>query len=191
MKKDVVVFIGKSGCGKNFLIDHMHYIFGEQTFHIVPQTSTRPMRQGEKEGHPYHFVNKTEFFNLIQDKKIIEYAAFNGWYYGTNINDLEDDKINILSANPAAARSLLKNPNLNTHVVLIECDDKKRIIRSLEREKYPDIREVFRRYDSDEKDFKFLDFPYYNFVNNDIKDLEEFERLVKSQLRAKKENQSI
>ena len=188
--KDLVVFIGESGSGKNFLIDHLLQEFPND-FHVVPQVSTRPMRAGEKEGHPYHFVDKSEFFDEIKDGAIIEWQNFNGWYYGTRKKDLVKNKINILSANPAAARTLLKNPKLNTHVVYVKCEDKIRLIRSLEREKYPNVREILRRYDADLKDFKFFDFNYYTLINNNFDDISKIVKIVQRELirrRTKKDN---
>lgn len=180
--KDLLVFIGESGSGKNFLIDHLMYIFSNE-FHTVSQVSTRPMREGEREGHPYHFVDVSTFLKETVEGNILEWQRFNGWYYGTREQDLVEDKINVLSANPAAARILLNHPDLNTQIVYVKCDDKIRLIRSLEREEKPDIQEIFRRYNSDLEDFKSLDFPVHILINNHIQDLQAFEKIVKQELR--------
>ena len=179
--KDLIVFIGESGSGKNFIIDHLLMLYPND-FHVIPQVSSRPQRTGEKEGHPYHFVSREEFLQEIDSGKLAEWQNFNGWYYGTRYEDLVYSQINVLSANPAAARALLKNPNLNTQIVYVRCDDRERLIRSLQREKYPDIKEILRRYDSDLKDFKYLDFNYYILVNNNTRDLYKSEQIIKREL---------
>lgn len=177
--KDLIVFIGESGSGKNFLLEHLAYIF-PQDFHIVPQCTTRPMRMGEEEGNPYHFITKDEFLKKIPND-ILEFKIFNNWYYGTCASDLVEDKINILSANPAAARDLAEAPGINTQVVYVHCNAKTRLIRQLEREIYPDIEEILRRYWSDKKDYEHIENCYY-IENNNLKDLKLFETIVKREL---------
>lgn len=179
--KDLVVFIGESGSGKNFLIDQLIYRYPE--IHVAPQTSTRPMREGEWQGHPYNFISKEQFLQEIKDKTMAEFTNFNGWYYGTRIEDLKEDTLNVLSANPAAARTLLKNPELNVHIVRVFTEDKIRLIRSLEREKYPDVREILRRYDADKKDFAFLDVNYYTVNNNHESNVKTFIELADKQMK--------
>ena len=43
--------------------------------------------------------------------------------------------------------------------------DKVRLIRQLEREHIPDCAEICRRFQTDEKDFAFIDFPYDEYSN--------------------------
>lgn len=182
--KNLIVFIGESGSGKNFLIEHLNYHF-PRDFHVVPQVTTRPMREGESEGNPYHFVKRYQFLDMLYKHELLEWKTFKDWYYGTAKNDLVDNKINILSANPAAARELLHNPDLNTHIVYIHCNDKQRLIRSLEREANPDIPEIFRRYEADLKDFApdKLDFGFYYIENNNMQDIYKFEKIVERELK--------
>ena len=182
MKKRIIAIIGEAGSGKDSLIEKL--IKSKELFHKIIPCTTRPLRENEIDGVQYHFISMNEFWKYATSKHdyIIDQTCFNGWYYGTRYEDLVYSQINILSANPAAARTLLKNPNLNTQIVYVRCDDRERLIRSLQREKYPDIKEILRRYDSDLKDFKYLDFNYYILVNNNTRDLYKSEQIIKREL---------
>lgn len=182
--KDLIAFIGESGSGKNFLIEHLNYHFPD-SFHVVPQVTTRPMREGESQGNPYHFVEKYEFLDMLYKHELIEWKTFKDWYYGTAKQDLKENTINLLSANPAAVKELLNTPDLNTHVVYVHCNDKQRLIRCLEREINPDIKEIFRRYEADLKDFSpdKLNFGFYYIENNNISDVYKFEKIVERELK--------
>eukprot|EP00041_Stephanoeca_diplocostata_P039010 m.1579186 g.1579186 ORF g.1579186 m.1579186 type:complete len:1522 (+) comp25314_c0_seq17:169-4734(+) len=52
--------------------------------HVInaPVTS-RPMRQGEREGVHYTFVTKHEFYRLVANDELLEFGDHDGHYYGT------------------------------------------------------------------------------------------------------------
>ncbi|WP_226034996.1 guanylate kinase [Aquibacillus saliphilus] len=45
--------------------------------------TTRPIRTGEREGTDYFYRSKSEFEDMIQNNKLLEYAEYVGNYYGT------------------------------------------------------------------------------------------------------------
>ena len=57
--------------------------------------TTRPIREGEQEGINYHYVSNEEFSQLVLENKMLEATVFNSWGYGTAINSLNENKINI------------------------------------------------------------------------------------------------
>lgn len=76
-----VVVVGSSGSGKGTLIRHLKTSFPNVVFpssHV-----TRPMRENESEGFPYHFLSVEEFEKNIAEDKFLEWAQFSGNYYGT------------------------------------------------------------------------------------------------------------
>lgn len=99
---------------------------------------------------------------MIQKNQLLEYTCFNGWYYGTYINELKPNKINIGVFNPQGIRNLLKNIDDNFEVlpVWIQASDKHRLLRSLKREFSPDCTEICRRFLADKKDFSNIEFDY-------------------------------
>ena len=79
----VLVLSGPSGAGKSSLINKIKNDIGECYFSI--STTTRPMREGEKDGVHYHFVDEDEFKREIEADQFLEYAVVHGNYYGTSM----------------------------------------------------------------------------------------------------------
>ena len=76
----LVVLSGPSGVGKDAVLDRMK-ARGSPYFFAVTAT-TRPMRQGEREGEPYHFVARAEFERMIAQGELLEWAEVYGNLYG-------------------------------------------------------------------------------------------------------------
>jgi len=79
----VLVLSGPSGAGKSSLINKIANDIGEYYFSI--STTTRAMREGEKDGVHYHFVSKEEFVQDMKEDNFLEHAVVHGNYYGTSL----------------------------------------------------------------------------------------------------------
>ncbi len=84
----VLVLSGPSGAGKSSLVNKIIDDIGEAYFSI--STTTRPMREGEKNGVHYHFVSKEEFLKGIENDEFLEYAIVHGNYYGTSLKPVKE-----------------------------------------------------------------------------------------------------
>lgn len=51
--------------------------------------TTRPRRENEVDGKDYYFVTYKEFADSVKNKELLEYAQFNGYYYGTPKDQVE------------------------------------------------------------------------------------------------------
>jgi len=165
-KYQVVALIGKAGAGKDSIQKatcELHPLM----FHPIVSCTTRPAREGEVEGVDYHFISLNEFTRKVLNGDMLEATEFRDWFYGTTLDSLAKDKINIGVFNPAGVEALLEDPRLNVKVFEIVAPDKQRLMRYLNREEYPDCAEMCRRYFTDEKDFADLDFDRYNIENYD------------------------
>ena len=96
----------------------------------------------------------------------MEATEFNNWFYGTPINSLVKDKINIGVFNPAGVEALLEDSRLNVTVVRVNCSEKTRLMRCLSREENPNCEEICRRYFADKKDFSTMDIDEYYVVES-------------------------
>lgn len=78
----VFFILGPSGVGKGKTIELLREHHKEFTY---PKSSTtRPMRENESEGNPYHFVSQEQFEKDIQENNFLEYARVHDmYYYGT------------------------------------------------------------------------------------------------------------
>jgi len=60
---------------------------------------------------------------------MLEATVFNDWCYGTSLENLSKDKINIGVFNPEGVELLRNNENINLTLIYIEANDKDRLIR--------------------------------------------------------------
>jgi guanylate kinase len=83
----ILVLSGPSGAGKSSIIKKIEEHIGAYYFSI--STTTRKMREGERDGVEYHFVSEEEFQKDIRDEHFLEYAKVHGNYYGTSIKPVK------------------------------------------------------------------------------------------------------
>jgi len=170
-KYQVVALIGKAGAGKDSIQKatcELHPLM----FHPIVSCTTRPAREGEVEGVDYHFISLNEFTRKVLNGDMLEATEFRDWFYGTTLESLSKDKINIGVFNPAGVEALLEDSRLDVIVFEVTAPDKQRLMRYLNREEVPDCAEMCRRYFTDEKDFSALDFDRYQIDNWDGADLD-------------------
>ena len=89
------------------------------------------------------------------------------------VNQTSIAEINIGVFNPTGVESLMARPDCNVLVFWIQTNDKIRLLRQLNREEDPDVREVVRRFQADYNDFEDIDFSYIGLINNTPGDLED------------------
>lgn len=162
----IIALCGKSGAGKDSL---MMAIFSHLEKYLNPIVShtTRPKREKEIADKSYHFVSEDEFLTLIDENKMLETTSFNNWYYGTSIDSLSKDKINIGVFNPDGIMSLLEDDRIELEIYYITAKGKTRLIRQLNREENPDVDEIIRRYDADEIQFQKMNNIKCNIMVNE------------------------
>ena len=83
----VLVLSGPSGAGKSSLISKIIDDIGNTYFSI--STTTRPIREGEKNGVDYYFVDKEEFEKEVEEEQFLEHALVHGNYYGTSLRPVK------------------------------------------------------------------------------------------------------
>lgn len=154
----IVALIGEAGAGKDTIMQDVLALRPE--FHEIISCTSRPIREGEKEGVNYFYYSEEDFMDKIISGDMLESTAFNGWFYGTGKDSVVEDAINIGVFNPAGIYSLLNNPNVDLRVVRVWADDKTRMLRQLNREENPNCAEIARRFIADQEDFKALSFDY-------------------------------
>lgn len=171
-KINIVAIVGKAGAGKDYLLQYLEKSFPE--LHSIVSATTRPPRQGEKNGVNYYFLTAEEFAKQVLNDNFLEATVFRDWCYGTQLSALDKNKINIGVFNPTGIEILQQDNRVNVYVIKVGAAPKTRLIRQLNREDNPDIDEIIRRYKTDEMDFLEADFKHhYHFSNNDEKNFQE------------------
>lgn len=184
-KIKLIAIIGKAGSGKNTFLNKItsildvfkykgddpdckeYYDFYQdlkdkfnETYNIIIPFTTRPMREGEINGKDYHFIDEDKIGNMIENGTVAQVEDFRGWLYGTLWDDYDPKKLNIGIFNPRAVEYLNDYDNMDITTIYITAPDKDRLLRQLNREDNPDIKEIIRRYGTDEIDFDEAELKY-------------------------------
>ncbi|MDD5083892.1 MAG: guanylate kinase [Candidatus Moranbacteria bacterium] len=86
MYSNIFIISGPSGAGEDSIIEKLSAIMPIER---VITTTTRAMREGESQGHPYYFISQEEFQNGINEEKFAEYAQqYNDNFYGVTREEL-------------------------------------------------------------------------------------------------------
>ncbi len=156
------VIMGKSATGKDTLYKELIKNTDLGLKEVISY-STRPIRNGERDGVEYFFVSTDKLEELINEDKIIEIRQYNTvqglWSYFT-VNDGQIDLNNYNSLIIGTLESYEQIRNYfgkeNIYPIYVEVDNGLRLQRALDREKSqetPQYTEMCRRYLADEEDF--------------------------------------
>ena len=167
----IIAIMGEAGTGKDSLMQEILKLKPE--FHEIISCTTRPKRQGEIEGVNYYYYTPEQFGDRVLHDEMLECTVFNDWFYGTSYDSVRSDCINIGVFNPTGVESLLARPDVDVKVVRVVAEDKTRLIRQLNREEWPDVREIVRRFNADWMDFDGIeeDFECIKILNGQGADL--------------------
>ena len=80
-KGKVFVLTGPSGVGKGTVVSEV--LKKVDNIYLSVSATTRPKREGEKEGVNYFFKTKEEFQEMVKADKLLEWAEFAGDFYGS------------------------------------------------------------------------------------------------------------
>lgn len=163
----VVALCGPAGSGKDYLAQKVKEQLGDDVNLVVADT-TRPPRLNEINGQDYNFFTPDDFFK----REHLEITSFNNWYYGTPMNGLRRDKVNLLILNPVAVLQVYRfASNIDLEIIRITAPDKTRMLRQLNRVESPDVYEICRRFLADQGDFLKLQYlPCKLLTNHDERD---------------------
>lgn len=110
MKNQILILVGPSGAGKSSFVDKA--VAEMPSVEDIITCTTRPMREGERDGHPYFFMSEEEFINKREQGYFVEWAQVHNKFYGTPKNSIEkawsDGKICIMDVDVQGAKTFMK-----------------------------------------------------------------------------------
>jgi guanylate kinase len=100
----IVTLSGKAGAGKDRMMQEVLKVLREEspyfTINEIVSCTTRPMREGEVNGKNYYFLTHEEFAERLANGTMVEATIFNDWCYGSCLEHMNEDGINIGVYNP-------------------------------------------------------------------------------------------
>ena len=184
----IFCLIGKSSCGKDTLYKRI-LSEGNLPLKTLVSYTTRPIRDGEKNGVEYYFLTEEQLTALEEENKIIELRAYHTvhgiWKYFT----VNDHQIDLAKNDYLVIGTLESFQKLQAYFggdrlvpLYIEVDPGERLQRALNRERLqqePKYAELCRRFLADEADFSsekltqagITDVFYNNNLDDCLRDL--------------------
>ncbi|HJB00843.1 MAG TPA: guanylate kinase [Candidatus Mediterraneibacter merdavium] len=153
--------MGKSSSGKDTIYKML--LERHPQFHTVVPYTTRPIREGERDGVEYFFVDAEELHEMQEAEKIIEMRSYNTkcgiWtYFTADDGQIDLDRYDYLMIGTLVSYRALREYFGEERLVpiYIEVEDGLRLSRALERERRqaePKYAEMCRRFLADTEDF--------------------------------------
>lgn len=149
------VLIGKSASGKDTVLNALVNAGVKRKL----THTTRPMREGERQGVEYHFETNETHEQAKELNRILEERSYDTargvWYYWTDTDPIEETAVTVSTVDGfIALRNFYGAEKIIP--VYLNVENIIRMERLYEREKrqpVPDYEEILRRFIADEKDF--------------------------------------
>lgn len=155
--KKIIVLLGASATGKDTVVKH---ISEKYSIPIAVSYTTRPMRSNETQGVEYYFISDDEMHEKFKNGEVIEHTSYYiqsedvSYTYANVTSEFEKGDYILTILNPHGLyqfkQSLYKD---NLVSIMLNCDDRVRLIRSLNRDENVNVKEVLDRAIRDELDF--------------------------------------
>ncbi|GAX87755.1 guanylate kinase [Lebetimonas natsushimae] len=181
MKGSILVVSGPSGSGKTSLARSVCEELGDRAYFSISST-TRPMREGEKEGVDYFFVSKEEFLKDIEEGYFLEWAEVHGNFYGTSKRQIDkalnEGKIVFLDIDVQGHENVRKAyPNITTSV-FVTTKNEKILIERLKKRGTETEESLKIRLINAYNEMKKIDEYDFLLINDDFEEAKEYLRAV-------------
>ncbi|WP_457561861.1 guanylate kinase [Caminibacter pacificus] len=181
VKGSILVVSGPSGSGKTSLARAVCEELGDKAYFSI-STTTRPIRDGEKDGVDYFFVSKDEFLEDVEKGYFLEWAEVHGNFYGTSkiqINKaLDEGKIVFLDIDVQGHEAVRKAyPDVVTSV-FVTTKDKHTLIERLKNRGTETEETLKVRMINALHEMKKIPEYDYLLINDDFEEAKEFLRSV-------------
>jgi len=142
----MLILVGPSASGKT---ESAKIMINRYPISRVVTCTTRPQRVNEIDGFDYHFVTESKFMDLLKHNYFAETAVYNGYCYGTPLDELRDDKLIILE--PQGLRSFIGLNMCKIVAIFLQTKEETRIQRMQHRKDSPE--NIVKRIAADAVDF--------------------------------------
>ncbi len=178
----ILVLSGPSGCGKSSLINEVLQKNDDIYFSI--STTTREIRDGEKEGVDYYYISKEQFQKEIEEGLFLEWAEVHGNFYGTSVkpieNALKNGKLVIFDIDVQGHEIVKKRYSCILTSLFITTPNKDILKQRLIKRETDSTSAIDKRIENAKIEMQRIEEYDYLLVNDDFKvTLDNFEAVVK------------
>lgn len=155
--KKIIVLLGASATGKDTVAKH---ISEKYNIPMAISYTTRPMRSNEAQGVEYYFISDDEMHEKFKNGEVIEHTSYYiqsedvSYTYANVVEEFEKGDYVLTILNPHGLYQFNKSQYKDNLVsIMLNCDDRVRLVRSLNRDENVNVNEVLDRFRRDELDF--------------------------------------
>ena len=155
--KKIIVLLGASATGKDTVAKH---ISEKYNIPMAISYTTRPMRSNETQGVEYYFISNGEMHEKFKNGEVIEHTSYYiqsedvSYTYANVVEEFEKGDYVLTILNPHGLYQFNKSQYKDNLVsIMLNCDDRVRLVRSLNRDENVNVNEVLDRFRRDELDF--------------------------------------
>lgn len=155
----IFILMGKSATGKDTIMKKL-VSCGLKTMILY---TTRPIRDGEKEGREYHYISQDRFKELKREGKVIESRTYDTAHGRWTYISVDDGAIDLATYDYVVIGTIETLESYRSYYgadrvipIYVEVDDGERLQRAIEREKTqdsPKYVELCRRFLADAEDY--------------------------------------
>ena len=122
-----IILVGPGASGKDFMRKRLE----ERGMTYAVSYTTRPPRPGEADGKDYFFLSQETCKEMTDSGKFYEVIDFNGWTYGTTLEQFYRDDVFIMT--PRGLSHLSPEDRAKSFVIFFDIDEEIRRQRLEER----------------------------------------------------------
>ena len=122
-----IILVGPGASGKDFMRKRLE----ERGMTYAVSYTTRPPRPGEADGKDYFFLSQETCKEMTDSGKFYEVIDFNGWTYGTTLEQFYRDDVFIMT--PSGLSHLSPEDRAKSFVIFFDIDEEIRRQRLEER----------------------------------------------------------
>lgn len=184
-KRKGILFVisAPSGAGKTTLCAEVMKTFPDIMMSV--SCTTRKMRQGERDGVDYHFINHDQFKDMIKKDAFAEWAEVHGELYGTSVETIrqaEEEGIDlILDIDWQGAKQIKGSLNTGVYIFILPPDINELEKRLKDRGK--DSEETIKkRLKNAKEEISHAPSYDYNIINDKLKEaVSSLEAIIKDE----------
>lgn len=168
-KGSLIVISGPSGSGKDSICERLKEY--KDDFWVSISCTTRKPRKGEEDGVSYYFKTKEEFEQDIKEDKFLEYASYNGDYYGTpkeKISEYLNKGIDVILIIEVQGALKVKHSVPEAIFIFIMPPTMKDLIKRLKKRGTEDNEKIIKRFKKAYQEINELSKYNYVVVNDEL-----------------------